>query len=89
MKYLKLYENFEESELSGPDDIDLSLELECKLRTPGSSNISPDDFFDEFDISSHYRNDTVWNTIVKNTQKYKNMSNKQFFKIYNKYRNVN
>ena len=67
--------------------IDLSIELEHKLRNlPDDSKLTVDDFVSEFGVSPTSMTDFAWASILKNAQKYKNMSDEEFEKVYNEYK---
>ena len=69
-------------------NIDLSIELENKLRTlPDDSKITVDDFVAEFGINPEDMTDFAWASILNNAQKYKEISDEKFFKLYDEYKN--
>ncbi len=85
MKHINLFEDFENE--SEDNSIDLALEFENKMRTLDDvkdADYSVDDFLDEFNVESKYRTDFAFAAILKQTQKYKGMSDEEFFELYNK-----
>lgn len=66
-----------------PGNVDLSIELEHKLRTePDNSTFSVNEFLSQFGIK---KGGFTW-TILKNARKYEDMSDSKFFKKYNDYK---
>jgi len=85
MKHIKLFENFENENKN--DSIDLALEFENKMRTLDDvkdADYNVDDFFDEFGVESEYRSDFAYAAILKQAQRYEDMSDEEFFELYNK-----
>lgn len=69
------------------ESIDLSIELEHKLRNlTEDSKLTVDDFVSEFGVNPKHMTDFAWASILKNAQKYKNMSDEEFEKVYNEYK---
>lgn len=67
--------------------VDLSIELENKLRTlPNDSEMTVDDFVAEFGIKPEDMTDFAWASILKNAQQYKDMSDEEFSKLYDDYK---
>ena len=67
--------------------INLSIELENKLRRlEDDSKLTVNDFVSNFGIDPKHMTDFAWASILKNTQKYKNMSDEEFEKVYNEYK---
>ena len=86
MKHVKLYEEFDTDE----PQVDLSMEWEYKLRTldeEKDADYNVDNFYSEFGIASKYRSDFAYAAMLKNAQKYKSMSDEEFFKLYDEYKN--
>lgn len=78
----------EDDEFVGDSKIDLSIELEHKLRNlPDDSNLTVDDFVQEFGIDPKDMTDFVWAAILKNRQPYEQMSDEEFNKLYDEYKN--
>ena len=70
-----------------PGDVDLSIELEHKLRTePDDSTLTVNDFLSQFGIEEVEMTGFAWAAILKNAQKYKDMPDSEFFKKYNDYK---
>lgn len=82
MKYLKLFEQLKFS-------YDLPLELEYKIRTiDDDSELTIDDFFDEFEIDKKDRNNFMLGAIFKQkSERFDNMNDEEFFKLYREYEN--
>lgn len=69
------------------ESIDLSIELEYKLRNlTEDSKLTVNDFVSEFGVNPKHMTDFAWASILKNAQKYKNMSDEEFEKVYNEYK---
>jgi len=69
------------------ESIDLSIELEHKLRNlTEDSELTVNDFVSEFGVNPKHMTDFAWASILKNAQKYKNMSDEEFEKVYNEYK---
>ena len=69
------------------ESIDLSIELEHKLRNlTEDSKLTVNDFVSEFGVNPKHMTDFAWASILKNAQKYKNMSDEEFEKVYNEYK---
>jgi hypothetical protein len=102
MKYLKLFENFENEPIEGEfietndlesDDYDeqlekdLSIELEYKLRTlEDESEFTIDDFLMEFGINPEEMTGFAWAAILNGTEEYKEMSDEEFMSLYDDYK---
>ena len=66
--------------------IDLSIELENKLRTlPDDSELTIDNFLEEFGIEPEHMTGFAWASILKNAEKYKEMSDTEFRQTYDEY----
>lgn len=77
-------DDFEEEE----SNIDLSIELENKLRNlEDDSELTVDDFLEEFGVSPNDMTGFGWAAILKNAEKYKDMSDDEFQKEYDEYKN--
>lgn len=80
----------EDDEIENDDkesNIDLSIELENKLRTmPDDSDLTVDGFLDEFGVDPESRTDFAWAAILKNAQQYAEMSDEEFAEVYNNYK---
>jgi hypothetical protein len=97
MKYLKLFENFKHEDVVAGDEynefdedskIDLTIELEYKLRNmPHDSKLTVNDFIQEFGIDPKDMTNFGWAAILKNRKIYKDMSDEEFNKLYNEYKN--
>lgn len=82
MKHLKLFENFDND-----DNIDLSIELENKMRTIGEdSDMTVDGFLAEFGIEEGEMTGFGWAAILKNAKQYADMTDEEFSKVYNEYK---
>lgn len=88
------YEIFENEDDDKDDDnyddedsnIDLSIELENKLRTlSDDSKLTVDDFLEEFGVSPEHMTGFAWASILKNAEQYKEMSDDEFKKAYDQY----
>lgn len=102
MKYLKVFENFENEPIEGEfienDDLnsddydeqlekDLSIELEYKLRTlEDESEFTIDDFLMEFGINPEDMTGFAWAAILNGTEEYKEMSDDEFMSLYDEYK---
>lgn len=77
----------DEDDFSDEDsNIDLSIELENKLRTlPDDSELTIDDFLEEFGVSPEHMTGFAWASILKNAEKYKEMSDTEFRQTYDEY----
>ena len=76
-------DDFEEEE----SNIDLSIELENKLRSLNDdSELTVDDFLEEFGVNLNNMTDFAWASILKNSEKYKDMSDEEFRKEYDQYK---
>ena len=82
-------EDSNEDDFSDEDsNIDLSIELENKLRTlSDDSQLTVDDFLEEFGVSPEHMTGFAWASILKNAEKYKSMSDEEFNKLYDEYKN--
>lgn len=93
MKYIKEFNKYKlqhqmlkENHLQ-KQGIDLSIELEHKLRNlPDDSEFSVDDFVSEFGIDPENMTDFAFASILKNSQRYKSMSDEDFEKTYVEYK---
>ncbi len=75
-------DDFEES------NIDLSIEFENKLRSlDDDSELTVDDFLEEFGVNLNNMTGFAWASILKNAEKYKDMSDEEFKKEYDQYKN--
>lgn len=102
MKYLKLFENFENGKIEdkfietndlGSDDYDvqlekdLSIELEYKLRTlEDESEFLMDEFLMELGINPVEMTGFAWAAILNRTKEYKEMSDDEFMSLYDEYK---
>jgi hypothetical protein len=83
--------NFEDNDMEddfNDDDsnIDLSIELENKLRNlSDDSKLTIDDFLEEFGVSPEHMTGFAWASILKNAEKYKEMSDEKFRQTYDEY----
>ena len=69
-------------------NIDLSIELENKLRSLNDdSELTVDDFLEEFGVNPDDMTNFAWASILKNAEKYKDMSDEEFRKEYDQYKN--
>jgi len=69
-------------------DENLSIELENKLRTlSDDSKLTVDDFLEEFGVNPENMTGFGWASILNGAQKYKEMSDEEFFKLYDEYKN--
>lgn len=68
------------------DKFNLSMELENKLRKMSVSNMTVNDFVNEFGIKSEDMSNFAWASILNGSQQYKNMSDEEFFKLYDEYK---
>ena len=69
-------------------NIDLSIELENKLRSLNDdSELTVDDFLEEFRVNLNNMTGFAWASILKNAEKYKDMSDEEFKKEYDQYKN--
>ena len=70
------------------NNIDLSIELENKLRTiPSDSEMNVDDFLSEFGVKPEDMTGFAWASILNGAQQYKEMTDEEFFKLYDEYKN--
>jgi hypothetical protein len=77
-------DDFEEEE----SNIDLSIELENKLRSLNDdSKLTVDDFLEEFGVDTNIMTVFGWSAILRNAEKYKDMSDEEFQKEYDEYKN--
>ena len=82
------YDNDDEDFNDEDSNIDLSIELENKLRTlSDDSELTVDDFLEEFGVSPEHMTGFAWASILKNAEKYKSMSDEEFNKLYDEYKN--
>ncbi len=87
MKYIKKFQLFEDVNHLQKSNIDLSIELQNKLRTlSDDSKMTVDDFVSEFGVEPKHMTDFAWASILKNSQKYNNMSDEEFSKLYKEYK---
>lgn len=77
----------DEDDFNGEDsNIDLSIELENKLRTlPDDSELTIDDFLEELGVKPEHMTGFAWSSILKNAEKYKEMSDTEFRQTYDEY----
>jgi hypothetical protein len=69
-------------------NIDLSIEFENKLRSlDDDSELTIDDFLEEFGVNPDDMTGFAWASILKNAEKYKDMSDEEFRKEYDQYKN--
>jgi hypothetical protein len=69
-------------------NIDLSIEFENKLRSlDDDSELMVDDFLEEFGVNPDDMTGFAWASILKNAEKYKDMSDEEFKKEYDQYKN--
>jgi hypothetical protein len=69
-------------------NIDLSIEFENKLRSlDDDSELTVDDFLEEFGVNPDDMTGFAWVSILKNAEKYKDMSDEEFKKEYDQYKN--
>lgn len=81
MKYLKLFEKFQGK------NIDLSIELEKKYREGDS--FDEDDFLKELGVADDEMfSMTFWTALELGRDKYRDMSDEEFQKEYDKYKNL-
>ncbi len=67
-------------------NIDLSIELENRLRTlSDDSELTIDDFLEEFGVNPEHMTGFAWASILKNAEKYKEMSDTEFRQTYDEY----
>lgn len=79
MKYLKLFEKFQGK------NIDLSIELEKKYRE--GDNFDEDDFLKELGVADDEMfSITFWTSLELGRDKYRDMSDEEFQKEYDKYK---
>jgi len=82
MKHIKLFESFDDD-----SNVDLSIELENKLRTlSDDSEMTVDGFLEEFEVPKEARSDFAWAAILKNAKKYQDLSDDEFFELYKEYK---
>ena len=90
MKYIKKFHLFEDVNHLQKSNIDLAIELQNKLRTlSDDSKMTVDDFVSEFGVDPKHMTDFAWASILKNSQKYNNMSDEEFSKLYKEYKDNN
>ena len=62
--------------------------MENKLRTlSDDSELTVDDFLEEFGVSPEDMTGFAWASILKNAEQYKSMSDEEFNKLYDEYKN--
>lgn len=84
MKHIKQFEFFQDD-----TNIDLSLELEFKMRTADPvelKNKSLLDFLDELGVKQGSIEGKEFGKILQNQMKYKKLSDEEFLKMYNDYK---
>jgi len=68
---------------------DLSIELENKLRKMSDDDgMTVNDFVGEFGIKEEDMTDFAWASILNGAQQYKEMTDEEFFKLYDKYKST-
>ena len=92
--FLSWYEDNEDEYIEDDDyfeddsNIDLSIEFENKLRSlDDDSELTVDDFLEEFGVNPDDMTGFAWASILKNAEKYKDMSDEEFKKEYDQYKN--
>ena len=79
MKYLKLFENFNDT-----TSIDLCIELENKYRQ--GNDFDEDKFLSDLGVSDdEMQSITFWTSLELGRDKYRNMSDEEFNKAYDDY----
>lgn len=79
---------YDDDDFEEESNIDLSIELENKLRSLNDdSELTVDDFLEEFGVNLNNMTDFAWASILKNSEKYKDMSDEEFKKEYDQYKN--
>lgn len=81
MKFLKLFESF----ITERKNYNLGIELANYLRTADKDS-TVDDFFNAFNIPASGRSDFAFSAILKQAQRYIDMSDDAFQKEYNEYK---
>jgi len=83
-----LYSQEDEEFNEEDSNIDLSIELENKLRILGDdSEMTVDDFLEEFGVDLNNMTGFAWAAILNGAEKYKGMSDEEFSKVYDEYKN--
>ena len=85
MKHIKQFEFFQDD-----TNTDLSLELEFKMRTADPTelkNKSMFDFLEDLGVKKGSIEGKEFGKILQNQMKYKKMSDEDFLKLYNDYKN--
>jgi hypothetical protein len=83
-----LYSQEDEEFNEEDSNIDLSIELENKLRILGDdSEMTVDDFLEEFGVNLNDMTGFAWGAILNGAEKYKGMSDEEFSKVYDEYKN--
>ena len=84
MKHIKQFEFFQD------DNTDLSMELEFKMRTSDPVELKNKgifDFLEELGVKQGSIEGKEFGKILQNQMRYKKMSDEDFLKIYNDYKN--
>ena len=80
------YDDYEDEE--DDSNVDLSIELENKLRSlKDDSELTVDDFLEEFGVDPDDMTGFAWTAILKGAEEYKDMSDEEFSKVYDEYKN--
>jgi hypothetical protein len=83
-----LYSQEDEEFNEEDSNVDLSIELENKLRILGDdSEMTVDDFLEEFEVDLNNMTGFAWAAILNGAEKYKGMSDEEFSKVYDEYKN--
>lgn len=91
-KVAGFYDEEDEDNMYDDEDedskINLSIELEHKLRNlSDASDLTVDDFLEEFGVDPKDMTGFAWAAILKNRQPYEQMSDEEFNKLYDEYKN--
>ena len=91
MKTIYNFNNFIKESWSDDEydtELDIPMELEYKLRTlDDTSELTIDDFLDECGIDYEYRTDFgISSAFKQKDERFKGMSDKEFFKLYKDYK---
>jgi hypothetical protein len=79
---------YDDDDFEEDSNIDLSIEFENKLRSlDDDSELTVDDFLEEFGVNPDDMTGFAWASILKNAEKYKDMSDEEFRKEYDQYKN--
>jgi hypothetical protein len=86
--YLWFEDSMDDEYLEDESNVDLSIELENKLRNlEDDSELTVDDFLEEFGVDLDTMTGFGWTAILKGAEKYKDMSDEEFSKAYDEYKN--